>query len=64
MSMQTAPTRPHRLGYRVRELVDMTGLSESTIRRWIASGTLETVHVGRSIFVTPNSVHALFGIDR
>lgn len=57
-----AATQP--LGYRVRELVALTGLSESTIRRWIADGTLVTIHVGRSVFVNPDSVHALFQVER
>lgn len=65
MSASTAaiPTRQHRLGYRIREVREQTGASDSTIRRWIADGRLDAVHVGRSVFISPESVHALFDVD-
>ena len=59
-----APAAQKPFGYRVRDLVALTGLSESTIRRLIADGTLSTIHVGRSVFVTPDSVDDLFQAGR
>ena len=66
MSTHVAPRagRPARVGYRVRDLVEMTGLSQQTIRRWIADGRLEAFHVGRSVLVRPESVDRLFGDAR
>jgi excisionase family DNA binding protein len=65
MSTYDTSSAPHQpLGYRVRELIAITGLSESTIRRWIADGTVATVRVGRSIFIRPDSISRLFDVEQ
>jgi excisionase family DNA binding protein len=52
-----------RLSYTVRDLCQQTGLAERTIRRWIADGRLDVVRVGRSVLVTAESAHRVFGIE-
>lgn len=61
MSTQSLAPTGRRLGYRIREVCELTGFSDSTIRRWISEGRLNAIHVGRSVFIKPESVHALFG---
>jgi excisionase family DNA binding protein len=41
-------------------IVRQYGTSERTLRRWIANGDLDIVRVGRSVFVTRESLDRLF----
>lgn len=54
---------PPRIGYRAPELATLTGLTERTIRRMMADGTLDTFRVGRNVFIRPESVARVFGGD-
>lgn len=45
-----------RLGLRPRELARALGVSEQTIRTWIATNELEAVRCGRSLFITPEAL--------
>lgn len=45
---------------RPMEIVRRYRVSERSVRRWTADGTLDTVRVGRSVFVTVDSVRRLF----
>lgn len=52
-------SRTARLGYRIREVCEATGLGRTTIYALIASEQLEVVHVGRCAIVTADSLEAL-----
>lgn len=60
VNRMTVPSPP-RIGYRVADVVAMTGLSERTVRRWVADGTLDVVRIKGKIWVRPESVNDLFG---
>lgn len=64
MTTKDMTSTPPRVGYRVRETVAMTGLTERTIRRWISDGTLDSFRVGSTVWVRTESFDALFGGDR
>lgn len=51
-----------RAAYRVAEVAGMLGVSESTVRRWIADGDLPYVSRGHIILVPSQSVTALLGL--
>lgn len=61
-------TSPHRASpdataaayMRPMEIVRRYQVSERSVRRWTADGTLDTARVGRSVFVTVDSVRRLF----
>lgn len=46
--------------YRVRELAEMTGLSEDTIYTWTKSGRLPCVRIGRSVLIPLSSFRDAF----
>lgn len=52
-------SRTARLGYRIREVCEATGLGRTTVYSLIASEQLEVVHVGRCAIVTASSLEAL-----
>ncbi len=64
MTTKDMTSTPPRIGYRVREIVAMTGLTERTIRRRIADGSLDSFRVGATVWVRPESFEALFGSPR
>lgn len=41
-------------------IVATYGVSERTVRRWIADGSVESVRIGRNVFVTTASIERLF----
>ena len=45
---------------RPRQIAEQHGVSERTVRRWIAERRIDSVRVGRSVFVTVESVERLF----
>ncbi|MDX8445332.1 helix-turn-helix domain-containing protein [Mesorhizobium captivum] len=48
--------RDNRVSYSIREVAEMTGLSERTVLRRIADGTLHAVRAGaRTLIVKPQS---------
>lgn len=51
------PTRPEFLS--VREVVEHTSLSESTVRRRLSDGTLESVRLGRRRLIKMSSIESL-----
>ena len=54
------PRQP--VGYRIRELVAWSGLTYSAWRHMVLRGELETVRIGRTMYITPASVRAM--LDR
>jgi excisionase family DNA binding protein len=62
MSSHMTPTPATAERYlRPKAIVARFGVSEPTVRRWIADGTLESVRVGRNVFVPVESLERLFG---
>ena len=41
-------------------IVTTYGVNERTLRRWIATGTLRSVRVGRSVYIPTEAIEALF----
>ena len=48
---------------RVREIADLLGVSERTVRRWIAIGTLPSNKIGGARFVAKADLERLLGED-
>lgn len=51
------PSRPEFLS--VKEVIERTSLNESTVRRRIADGSLESVRLGRRRLIKMSSVESL-----
>lgn len=65
MSTHHAPTQGSgALFVRPRDITERYRVPESTVRRWIAHGHLEATRVGRSVFVSMESLDRLFGGTR
>jgi excisionase family DNA binding protein len=47
--------------YRVREVVQLTGLSKTTVQRLVKTGDLHAVRVGDCILIPSESLDALLG---
>jgi excisionase family DNA binding protein len=45
--------------YRIADVVRVTGISRSKVYQLIAAGDLRTVHFGRSVHITADSLNAL-----
>lgn len=56
----TTPARTKRLGYRVWEFCDATGLGRTKVYELIAQKRLDVVRVGRCTIITADSAEALF----
>lgn len=48
-----------RRAYRPKEIAQMTGVPEDTVRFWIRNGNLPSVKIGRCVFVPAEAVDAL-----
>lgn len=51
-----------RHAYRVREVADYLGVSEFTVRRWIATGELEATKLGGTWLVPAEALQARLGV--
>ena len=52
---------PDRLAYRAREVAEMLGVNERTVRTWLREGRLTRLKVGGATFVAADQVQALLG---
>lgn len=52
----------HKLGYRIREFCDATGIGRTKTYELIAKGHLDTVHIGRCTIISADSARALLGL--
>ena len=55
---------PIRQLMKVIEVAEVCGVSEKTVRRWIAAGDLEAVRLGRQLRVTPDAVELLLAANK
>jgi excisionase family DNA binding protein len=55
----TSPQVPQNY-LRPKTIVAQYDVSERTVRRWIADGTVDSVRVGRNVFVSAESLRRLF----
>ncbi len=53
-------TRTH---FRVNEIIDLLGVSERTVRRWITDGTLSSVKIGGTRLVPQRELDRLLGAE-
>ena len=54
------PSRNHRLGYRIKELCQASGVGRTTIYKLIADGRLKVVRIGGCTIITADSAENLF----
>ncbi|WP_157132309.1 helix-turn-helix domain-containing protein [Roseobacter sp. AzwK-3b] len=57
----STPSRNQRLGYRIKELCQASGLGRTTIYKLIRSGRLKVVRIGGCTIVTASSAETLLG---
>lgn len=61
--MKTKGIATDRRAFRVAELVESLGVPKATVYRWIASGRLGSIRIGRVVLVPASALESLLKHD-